>query len=273
MDEAGHDLLAHSRFPQHQDRRVGVRHLAGDLLDAQQAWVRGHELSLGLVQPPPQEADLLLELLLLEHVLERQLQLLLLEGLGEVVGGPPADRVHHGLDLRHRGLHDDRQGRLGALDVVEDLEPAHPGHQEVQEDYGRRIGASQMGDGLLPGFRAVDLVAQGREEHREVSARVVIIVHDEDACSHLTAPPAPEVPAARLGSLGRNLGASRRRSGMARMGRRDGTLGRLAAAPSFIRSVGSPNPAPRAAGDGRRRGPARAGWRRPPCRRCCSGGA
>src|SRR5207247_1230458 len=85
--------------------------------------------------------DLVLQQLLLEGVPYGQLELLLPEWLGQVVGGPALDRVHHRLQPSHGGEHDYRQRGLRLADAVENLEAADAGQDEVEEHQPRRRSA------------------------------------------------------------------------------------------------------------------------------------
>src|SRR6185436_6775188 len=126
VDEAGDDLLAHAGLPEDQDGGIGVGDLAADLLDAEDPRAGGDEAVLLAVEAAPQDGDLLTELLFLDGVLERELQLLVLEALREVIGSPAPDGVHHRADLGGGGQHDDRDARMAGPDAVEGLEPVHP---------------------------------------------------------------------------------------------------------------------------------------------------
>ena len=182
VDEAREHLLAHAGFARDQHRRVGVRDLARHLADVQHGAAGGDRLVRGpRGQAPPEGPDLVLQQLLLEGVPYRQLELLLPERLGQVIGGAALHRVHHRLQPSHGGEYDHRQRGLRLADAVENLQAADARQDQVEEHELRPRRILQAAQRLLAGLGAVHLVSERREERGQEPANALVVVHDQDA--------------------------------------------------------------------------------------------
>ena len=178
------DLLAHAALAVDQDRDVGVGDLLEDLLDP------GHLLAgpqesralarLDLAQPVAQVLALALQVLDLEHLLERDLELFFLEGLVDVVGRAEVHGVDHGARLADDGQHD--HGHLGQelLDLAERLDAVDARHHDVEHDHVGPRAAVQELHRLEAVLGEQDVVALHGQQILQVGADHLRVVDDHD---------------------------------------------------------------------------------------------
>jgi len=139
MDGLGHDLLARPRLAREQDAGVGSGHAADQvvhLLHGRGAPDERPEPAQ-LAQLGPQRSDLALHLEGAGQVGQHHLEPGEVHGLGEVVGGTPAQRVHRRVHARLAGDQDDLGRRR--TQTLQELQTAAIGQLDVDEkDVGRR---------------------------------------------------------------------------------------------------------------------------------------
>ena len=188
LDGAGDHFLADARFALDQDRDVGLRAAAAEAQHVGHGGRRGDEVGEGqraahlLVQP----LHLLGERIDLEQVLHRDLEALGAHRLHHEIIGAGAHRLDDGLDRALRGLHDDRQVAADRLQAVEELEPVHAGHVEIEDD--QFDGAAGLALQHLERLRAaIDrhrVAAEAADHFLENSTLSRIVFDDENADSH-----------------------------------------------------------------------------------------
>ena len=182
MDLARDELLARPALPHDQDRR-GRRRGPGDL-GAQLLHRRAltHEDGL-LVELLPQPLVLGDEAVARQGVLERDQDPLALRRLLQEVHGSPPRRLHRRGDVAMPGDHQDRRGRFALGDPVEDLQPVHAGHLDVEENRVDALRVEARESSLSVG-RGQHLITLVLEDHPERIADARIIVNHQDPSSH-----------------------------------------------------------------------------------------
>ena len=128
-----------------------------------------------------ERVPLVLERAALEHLRERGLELLLLEGLVQVVDGAQAHGLDDGSGLAHHREHHDRHlGMLGA-DARERREAVLPRHHHVeQHDVGRGAALEQR-ERAAPVLGGVDVEAAQLEQVGHEGPDALGVVDDENA--------------------------------------------------------------------------------------------
>ena len=134
-------LLARARLPGDEDAGVGAGHPSDQVVDLLHGRGCADERAepAQLAQLGPQRADLPLHLQGAGQVGQGHLEPGEIDRLGEVVGDAAAQGVHGGLHARVAGDQDDF-GVGGALEAVQEVEPAAVGQLEVDEQDVGRVG-------------------------------------------------------------------------------------------------------------------------------------
>ena len=140
VDGLGHELLARPALSRDEHGGAGGSDRAHDVEEAGHG-PRHPEDPLEAVARP--ELGLEAEVLLLKaHVLERladdDLELVHVEGLGEIVVGPELHGPHRRFRGAVGGHHDHRRLRRGRLDVAQDLDAVAVGQADVGDDHVHR---------------------------------------------------------------------------------------------------------------------------------------
>ena len=182
VDGPGHQLLAHPALAGDEHGRVrgrGAAHRVPDLLEGGAA---AHH-PVAVVEDELQAAVLLDEPLLPERVAGGDQDALALRGLLDEVPGPELHRLDRGLDRPVAGQDHHRGRGVPLLEPLQDLEPVHLRHLDVEEDEVRRL---LLGD--LQPHRAArgeeHLVPLVLEDHLEGGADRVVVVDDEHPGLH-----------------------------------------------------------------------------------------
>ena len=118
-----------------------ARHLgedAVDLLHLRRAADQATHVLL-CAQPLPQTAALQVEVQPLARPAQHTGQLLQREGLGQVVAGSDAHRLHRGGDGGKGRHHHDARLRIQALDLAQQLQPAAAGQLQVEQKHIHRL--------------------------------------------------------------------------------------------------------------------------------------
>ena len=149
VDQAGHRLLAGSRWAGNQHATVG----AGQLGDHLSQLLSGHRLAeqtLRCDRLGPQALVFALEIGGLQRTLDHQQQSVRLEGLFQELVGAALDRTDSGLDVAVTGDHDHRHVHVERLDHVQELETVHPAarHPDIEDrvSAGRRARMAASAD-------------------------------------------------------------------------------------------------------------------------------
>ena len=173
MDGAGDDRLARPRLAADQHRRVG----GGDLADAREDGLHGRTATLELAQPVAvrrARAGRTARPALREDLVDEEQELVVIERLGDIVGGAHS----HRLDRRpHRRVarHDEHRHAGGARDEIGSRRPRQP---QVGE---HEITAERAGPHRLLDRAGLDgLVAAPHEQAPELLAEHRFVLDDED---------------------------------------------------------------------------------------------
>ena len=172
------ELLAGAALAGDEDRRGGVRHLPDDVVDGLHRRRLAHERRTFPVR------EVRVDVLALEVVGARRLgddllQLLLLEGLRDVVERPRLERRDRAVHRAVGGDDDDRDvGELGG-DPPQQLHPAELRHHEVRHDHVHRR-LLQDAERLLAVCGGGDLVPLALQHRGEDAPDVHLVVDDED---------------------------------------------------------------------------------------------
>ena len=145
VDRLGHQLLAGAALAHHQDRGARRRRLGDQAEDLLHPLALAHDLGEARLVPErgAQLAVLVLQAALVEPVAQDVEDLLVLEGLGDVVEGALLHRRDGGL---HRGVgrdHQHDQVRVDLLQLLEDLEAAHLRQHHVHDGGVEAVPARQ----------------------------------------------------------------------------------------------------------------------------------
>ncbi len=126
-----------------------------------------------------EQRDLAGELAVVVGALDLDQELLLAEGLLDVVEGAEPHGLHGALDGAVGGHHDDLGGGVRLLDRAQHADAVELPHPQVGEDHvvgalGAHVGALRAVAGL------VHLVAGAAQHHRQGGAHVALIIDDQD---------------------------------------------------------------------------------------------
>ena len=204
VDRVGDQLLTGAALARDHHRRLAGRDLIHDLEDALHRRadtddvVRRHPIANACAQL----AGLAAELLLLEHLVEHDEELVEVERLGQVLGGTRAHRIDRRGHRAERRHHDDGGGVLHRAQLLDQLDPVHPGHLEIghHDVRGERLELAERLEGIGRGLDVVPLIA---EELRQGSARVDFVVDNEDAAGSSHGGTSNNVRARKSGSFRR----------------------------------------------------------------------
>src|SRR5213594_370725 len=180
VDGPRDQLLAGSALAGDQDggRRPGdLRDQAVELLDRGMPTddlvedVRARQLGA-------QECDLALERPALEGAARQRQDLVLLEGLGQIVEGAELHGGHRGANGLHGGNEDHLDAFVEGLDALEHLDAVHPGQADVEEDEVDGGGAHDVE--RAGAVWHVDDVVVILENQPERLPNAGVVVDDED---------------------------------------------------------------------------------------------
>src|SRR5438552_1496036 len=185
VGRVGDQLLPCAARAADEDRQVGVRHLAdyvedalhrGALADQAPELVRARDLLL----EEPERAP---HLHAVEQALHDQLDLVVVEGLGDVVGRAQLHRLDGDLLRAEGGDHDDRRLRRVLAHPAQHVHAAHTLQAEVGDD---EVVARlrEPPQGLLAREHGIDLVPARAEQALDGDADRALVVDDQDAALH-----------------------------------------------------------------------------------------
>src|SRR5579885_1316079 len=166
VDGARDQLLAGARLAGDQHARIGARdlfHHPENLLD-RVAFADDVLEAVLLAQLVMQVAVFLEQMLFLERVAQNRLQMLVGEGLGDVVVGALVQRFHRGLDARVGGDDDPHQLLIAVAKLAEQLDAIAAAGQVEVEDGDIDLFALEDVEGKLRGWRFEDFVSVAARE-------------------------------------------------------------------------------------------------------------
>src|SRR5262249_26116814 len=123
----------------------------------------------------------------LERPRDQRAELVVVEGLGEVVEGALAHRRHGRGDTAVGGDEDHRQRRAPRVHRTHERHPAHAGHLPAGDHDVGAVLLERPQRGGAAGAR-LGLVAGPGERRRHDLRHAGLVVHDQDAGAHATAP-------------------------------------------------------------------------------------
>src|SRR5438876_2551035 len=185
VERVGDQLLPCAARAADEDRQIGVRHLADHvehalhrraLADQAPEAIRARDLLL-------QEPETAPHLHAVEQALHDQLELVVVEGLRDVVGGAQLHRLDGDLLRAEGGDHDDRRLRRALAHPAQHLHAAHTLQAEVGDD---EVVARlrEPPEGLLAREHGIDLVPARAEQALDGDADRALVVDDQDAALH-----------------------------------------------------------------------------------------
>jgi hypothetical protein len=197
VERVGDQLLARPALAADEHGDVGVGHLgdgledarhrgtaADDLLEPERALDLGEEAA---VVAPEQHV--------LHHAADDDAQLVVVEGLREVVLGPELHRLHGDLLRAVRRDHDRRGVRIGAAQMLEHAHAADAVHAQVGDDDVEGAGVD-VAHRLLAAFGGLDLIALASEKALQREAHRFLVVDDQNPALHLRLRPVTAAAAA-----------------------------------------------------------------------------
>jgi hypothetical protein len=135
-----------------------------------------------VLDPAPQDRDLVERAGALQRLLDQQSQPLEVDRLGEVVVGALAHRGDRGVDGGLSGEDDDRYPGHLLLERAEQAQAVHVRHHEVGH-HQRRVERRRLLQGIVTLGRGIGGVAPGRQDGLERGARILLVVDDQDVGS------------------------------------------------------------------------------------------
>jgi hypothetical protein len=176
------ELLAGAALAPHEDGDVGVRDLLDDLPDVLHRTVVaavGHDVVLG-AGAAAERLDLAPERPVLEGLLERELELLDLEGLAQEVARAEAHRLDDRARLAVAGEHDHGHVGQALLQLAQGLEPVHALEHHVE---GHEVGprALERAQRVLAARNRDHVVPLARHQDLQVLAYPRIVIDDQHA--------------------------------------------------------------------------------------------
>jgi hypothetical protein len=180
VDGAGDQLLAGAALAGDQHRGRRARDVGHEMVELFHLRMSADDLAevVAALELRAQVDDLALERAPLERPAHEREQLVLLEGLGEVIEGAQLHGGHRRADRLHRGDQDDLDVLVDGLDALQHLDAVHAGQPDVEEDQVHLGGAEHVEGGGAVGD-VHDLVVVVQDEP-EGFAQAGFVVHDQD---------------------------------------------------------------------------------------------
>ena len=184
MNGAGDQLLAGAALAGDDDGGGRPRHLRDETVELLHLGVLADQL-VEVVLPRQlraEERHFALQRALLERAPHQREQIVLVEGLGQVVEGAQLHRVDGGADGLDRGDQDHLDAVVHGFDALEHFDAVHLGKADVEKHEVHRAGAEPV-ERLLAvgGLEQVVLVLQDEPERLADSG---IVIHDQDDGPH-----------------------------------------------------------------------------------------
>ena len=182
VDGARHQFLARAVLARDEHPGIGGCHPVDGVADVQHRFaVADHVVARRM--GAPQLGVLLLQPALLDAVADDRQQALLFPGFLQEVVGPQPAALHRGLLVAVGGDDDHvRAGRFLA-DALQDLEPVHARHLDVEQDDVRLfLGQEFEGPESILGQPGLETVIL--EQALQGDADALLVVDDQDALGH-----------------------------------------------------------------------------------------
>jgi len=135
---------------------------------------------LGDRETVPEDVPLGPQPLLVEGVLHAPDELVVLEGLPEIVVGAPLQGFHGRFDGGVARHHDDRHVGIPVLDEIQQIESVHLRHHEIEEHQVAAV-ALQPGHGVPRRWARLDAVVALPEKDPDALAHPDLVVHNQDS--------------------------------------------------------------------------------------------
>src|SRR5581483_11938044 len=162
-----------------QDRALADGDASDRLVDLRHRARVAHERDGGRGVRRGRAGRVRLGLQLLDGALQGELDLVELEGLGDVLEGAGLHGVDRGVHRAEPGHHDDLRPGVAPAEIAKDVQPARLGHADVgQHDVERLLAATLQG--LLAAVGFGDLVPPLAEDFLQHEAVFAVILDEED---------------------------------------------------------------------------------------------
>ena len=180
MNRLRDKLLAGSTLARDQHRRQPIGGLSDDFEQLDHLPALPDEAFESALAPElrPELAVLVLEPLALERVGDRQLDLVELEGLGDVVVGAQLHGLDRRFGRRERGHHEDHGAGRVLLRGAQDGDAVDLPHAQVGDDEVERFALDDL-HGLLAALGDRDLVTGLPQHDREELSHAPFVVDDK----------------------------------------------------------------------------------------------
>ena len=181
VEGARHQLLAGAGLAVDQDRRGSGRGLLDEPVDLLHGRAAADEPAQAphVLDPPPQDRDLVEGPAALERLLDEQPQAVEVHRLGEVVVGALAHRAHRGVHGGPAGQDDDGKPGHLLLQRGQQAQPVHVRHHEVGDDERRAQGRRFLQ--RLPSLGGdVGGIPPRAQDRLERDPRILLVVDDQD---------------------------------------------------------------------------------------------
>src|SRR5262249_9838633 len=185
MDGARRELLAGPRFAVDQHRRVVLREHADGLEDLVHHAVPADHVGEGVAvgQLATEVVDLVEQPALLEDLLRREEDLLLLERLRDVVAGALLDGLDGAFDARVAGDHDDIEIGPAIANLAREPDAVRAGNLEIHHRE-RELLLAEEAQGLGGVRRAGHRVALAGVELLQLPANERVVIDDQNSGFH-----------------------------------------------------------------------------------------
>jgi hypothetical protein len=180
MDGARDHLLAGAAFALDQHRHRGRRHLVDQIEHRPGARILGDDRRRFAGRSVLETLHLLADQPLLAVADHRFQDLVIVEWLGDEVGGAEAHRLDGQLDCPEPGdQHGARGGKLAA-DPGDQLDARHPVHGDIRQDEMRNPGREDL-QRLLAAHRVAHLGVERFDQEAQAESDVVLVIDHHDA--------------------------------------------------------------------------------------------
>jgi len=185
VDGLGHQLLARAGFAGDEHGAAAGGGLVDQVEHPQHGLAPADDVVGGelVLQALAQKQVLALGLGVLGGLVHGEHELVVGEGLGDVVQRPELHGLHRALDAAEGGHDDDRDVGIVLFDVLQHLLAGHLGHLHVRDDHVH-LGLVEVGEPGLGIVQGRDLIARVHEQGLEDQEIVLLVVKDEYLAWH-----------------------------------------------------------------------------------------
>ena len=182
MDDAGKELLSCPGFAEEKHAALGVRYLPDLIEDALERRAFADDAAEIIVPSdlPFEEYVLRLKALLQKGVPHDLLDLLMDNGLHDVIIGPGPERLHRGIE-RCVGCDDNKYLVWDLLaHPDEHLDPVHPRQDDVRDDHIINVRFKQV-EAFFGAVRSIDCESLFREDPLDGFPQSLLVLNDHNA--------------------------------------------------------------------------------------------